>query len=55
MLDLFAALLAAGLLVIAGYAQWRMSDHTSGAGRTALARGILVAVGLAFGAVAATL
>lgn len=43
------ALIAAALLSFAIYAQWRVASFTSGAGRVALVRFILIAVGIGFG------
>ena len=48
------AVLAILLLAAAGYAQYRIPFHTAGAARIALARGVLIAVGIAFGYVGAS-
>lgn len=45
--------LVAAMLTAAGYAQFRIPRHTAGAGRVALARGVLVVTGIALGYVAA--
>ena len=46
-------LLAIGALLIAGYAQLHISQFTAGAPSAVLSRAILIAVGVAFGWVAA--
>jgi hypothetical protein len=45
--------LAALLLATAGYAQYRIPFHTAGATRSAVTRGVLLAIGIAFGYVSA--
>jgi hypothetical protein len=42
-------ILAAALLTIAGYAQYRVRFHTASPGRALLTRAILAVVGIAFG------
>ena len=49
----FMTVLAALLMTAAGYAQYRIPFHTAGAGRSALARAVLIVVGIAFGYVGA--
>lgn len=48
------ALLALVLLTAAVYAQYRIPFHTAGAARSAFTRGVLIAIGIAFGYVGAT-
>lgn len=53
-MDLIVALLAtAGLLLAAGYAQYRIPFHTEGRPRVRLTRGVLLVLGLAVGFVLA--
>ncbi|HLS87036.1 MAG TPA: hypothetical protein VK043_12140 [Burkholderiales bacterium] len=49
---LLHALLAALLLVVAAYAQWRIGSQTAGRGRIWLTRSVFAAVGVAMGFVA---
>jgi len=44
-----AALATAALLVVAGYAQYRVPFHTVGRARILATRGLLIVVGVAFG------
>lgn len=46
-------LLALVLLTVAGYAQYRIPFHTAGTTRIALARSVLLVIGIAFGYVGA--
>ena len=48
------AVLAAGLLCVAAYAQYRIPFHTAGRARAALTRGVLALVGVLLGYVAAS-
>lgn len=50
---LWTFFLAVLLLAAAGYAQYRIPFHTAGATRSAVTRGVLLAVGFAFGYVSA--
>ena len=52
-MDLLLGALAAALLVVAGYAHFRIASHTAGARRAVLTRGVLALVGLALGYVMA--
>ncbi|MGZ8263342.1 MAG: hypothetical protein ACXW2I_04155 [Burkholderiales bacterium] len=53
-MQIVSMIVAAALLVTAAaYAQVRIPRYTAGSGRVALARGVLIAVGLASGVVAA--
>lgn len=45
--------LALLLMTVAGYAQYRIPFYTAGAARTALTRGVLIVIGIAFGYVGA--
>ncbi|MGQ0749060.1 MAG: hypothetical protein ACT4PS_00850 [Betaproteobacteria bacterium] len=46
---LWTLILAVLFLAAAGYAQYRIPFHTAGATRSAVTRGVLMAVGIAFG------